>query len=282
MTPARDEPVGRAGSSFQYNLPVHGGRISVETFGTASGSPPIIFVHGWALDRRVWTPQVDAFSTGRNVVTYDRRGFGTSTAPANLEREVDDLLALFDVIDARDVIVVGMSQGARIAVEATIRAKHRIAGLALLGAPSIPGLAADEGAYAPPIGSLRAARTPADRAQILREHPLFALPGGEGLVLRDEILANYRGSDLTTVPAKGFGSPARLPEDVPTMFLHGEQDAAARIASARTLAASRGAADFKLLVGAGHLANLCSPRMFNAVLHQFVSGLIREREPLRR
>lgn len=257
-------------------LGVHGGEIFVETFGRATALPPIVFVHGWALDRRVWTPQVAAFAVDRLVVTYDRRGYGRSTAPADLIREVDDLIALLDTVDAPEVIVVAMSQGARIAVEVARLVRNRIVGLALLGAPPAAGSYGDDGAYAPPIDALRDARSQPERARLLQGHPLFALPGGSGATIRDAILADYRGEDLAAVPVTEFGSASRLPDDLPTLFLHGEHDAGTRIASAHSLVAARPTANVALLSGAGHLANLCSPRVFNAALGRFVARLAGE------
>src|SRR5690606_18355591 len=50
---------------------VEGGSLAVETIGVG---PPLILLHGWTLDRRMWMPQIAALARRYQLIAYDRRG----------------------------------------------------------------------------------------------------------------------------------------------------------------------------------------------------------------
>ena len=77
--------------------------------------PAVVLLSGWPLDSRSWEPQVHALlAAGHRVITYDRRGFGQSSRPAEgydfdtLARDLDTLLT---ELDLREVTLVGFSLG---------------------------------------------------------------------------------------------------------------------------------------------------------------------------
>jgi pimeloyl-ACP methyl ester carboxylesterase len=79
-----------------------------------SGSP-VVLIHGWPLSSRSWENQVPALvDAGYRVVTYDRRGFGSSSQPwdgYDYDTFAADLDALIGHLDLRDVTLVGFSMG---------------------------------------------------------------------------------------------------------------------------------------------------------------------------
>ncbi|WP_047865271.1 alpha/beta fold hydrolase [Rubrobacter aplysinae] len=79
-----------------------------------SGSP-VVLIHGWPLSGRSWENQVPALvSAGHRVITYDRRGFGSSSQPwagYDYDTFAADLDALLTELDLRDVTLVGFSMG---------------------------------------------------------------------------------------------------------------------------------------------------------------------------
>ena len=81
----------------------------------------MLLLHGWSLDRRAWAPQIPLAERHR-LVLIDRRGFGRSAAPPDLAAETLDLLALCERLELDRPILVGMSQGGRIALHAAFKA----------------------------------------------------------------------------------------------------------------------------------------------------------------
>jgi pimeloyl-ACP methyl ester carboxylesterase len=76
---------------------------------------PVVLIHGWPLDHQMWEYQaVFLAKNGQRVITYDRRGFGKSSHPwrgYDYDTLADDLKALLDQLDLRNVTLVGFSMG---------------------------------------------------------------------------------------------------------------------------------------------------------------------------
>ncbi len=253
-------------------IAVDGGDLAVSVDGSNARRSPLVFIHGWALDQRVWSPQVGRFATERTVITYDRRGFGRSDAPPDPAREADDLTAILEALNLANPIVIGMSQGARVAADFA-RQSHATAAV-FHGAPPT-GADSAEGPFRVPMAMVRAL-THAGRfgeiASALAAHPLFRLTGGEGHAALAAILSDYRARDVATAqPLRDWTSG--LPATLPMLCIYGEDDSPARIATGRRVAGSHGNARLAIVPGAGHLASLCSPAAFNAALVSFLGEI---------
>ncbi|WP_330177483.1 alpha/beta hydrolase [Streptomyces sp. NBC_01498] len=76
---------------------------------------PVVFSHGWPLVADAWDPQMQLMADhGYRAVAHDRRGGGRSGQPwdgNDLDTYADDLAALIEALDLRDVILVGHSTG---------------------------------------------------------------------------------------------------------------------------------------------------------------------------
>lgn len=83
---------------------------------TGQGTP-IIFIHGFTLDHRMWSPQVEYFSKTHQVITYDMRGFGKSPIPTNTYSHHQDLANLFNHLKINKAHIVGLSLGGEIALD---------------------------------------------------------------------------------------------------------------------------------------------------------------------
>lgn len=104
--------------------------IAYETRGT--GSPALVFVHGWSCDRSYWAAQLEAFSRDFQVVALDLAGHGES----GFGREAwtmaafgGDVAAVVEALALDRVILVGHSMGGDAIVEAARRLPDRVAGL---------------------------------------------------------------------------------------------------------------------------------------------------------
>ena len=78
----------------------------------AGTGPPLVLIHGFTLDTRMWDDQFEAFSKHYRVVRYDMRGYGQSALPVLGEdySHVDDLRALLDHLGITKTHVIGLSK----------------------------------------------------------------------------------------------------------------------------------------------------------------------------
>lgn len=116
-------------------------RHHVTLHGRADG-PPMLFAHGFGCDQQMWRFVAPAFHASHRVVLFDHLGCGRSDASAwsaerhaSLQGYADDVLAILEALDLRDVVFVGHSVSAMIGVLAAIRSPARFDRLVLL-APS--------------------------------------------------------------------------------------------------------------------------------------------------
>lgn len=76
---------------------------------------PVVLIHGYPLDGSSWEKQTAALlGAGYRVITYDRRGFGKSSKPADgydYDTFAADLNTLLTTLDLDNVVLVGFSMG---------------------------------------------------------------------------------------------------------------------------------------------------------------------------
>jgi len=97
-----------------------------------SGTPPIVLVHGWSCDSTYWLDQVTDLAADYRVITIDLAGHGKS----GTDREIytmaafgQDVAAVLDKWDLKQVILVGHSMGGAVITEAALAVPRRILGL---------------------------------------------------------------------------------------------------------------------------------------------------------
>jgi len=77
--------------------------------------PVVTFSHGWPLNSDSWESQMLFLaSKGYRVVAHDRRGHGRSSQPwdgNDMDHYADDLAAVIEALDLKDVTLVGFSTG---------------------------------------------------------------------------------------------------------------------------------------------------------------------------
>lgn len=100
---------------------------------------PVVLIHGWPLSKEMWEYQLDDLvNAGLRVIKYDRRGFGKSSKPWNgydYDTLTEDLHAIIEQLDLRDVVLVGFSMGGGEAVRYLNRyGNSRVSKLVLISA----------------------------------------------------------------------------------------------------------------------------------------------------
>ncbi len=232
---------------------------------------PIIMLHGWTLDHRMWTPQISDLAEDFLLVMPDRRGFGGSTAPPDLTREADDIDRIADLLGSQQFALLGLSQGAAVALDYAARAGNRAVAVIACGAP-LPALVDREEVL--DIALYRRLAKEANLAALRADwatHPLMQAHSDETQRALDEMLADYEARDLqapSVLPDLGRAVLSRLA--MPVLGMTGTVDTPWRRACATALAQAAPHGEFALIEQAGHVANLDNPDSFNRILANFL------------
>jgi sigma-B regulation protein RsbQ len=101
---------------------------------------PLLFAHGFGCDQNMWRYVWPRFADDYRVVLFDHVGAGGSNLSAfdpgrysSLQGYADDVLEICRELDLRDVVLVGHSVSAMIAVLAAAAEPERFASLVLVG-----------------------------------------------------------------------------------------------------------------------------------------------------
>lgn len=136
------------------NLTVKSGTAHLAVSQTGTGQT-LVFLHAGVADKRSWTPLIDALSETMGSfhgVSYDRRGFGDSTFTEELHSRVGDLVAVLDACELSSAVLIGNSQGGRIAIDAALLHATRAKALVLIGT-AVSG-APEVASYPPDVNEL--------------------------------------------------------------------------------------------------------------------------------
>lgn len=107
-----------------------GVEIAYETMGT--GTPALVFVHGWSCDRTYWEGQLEPFSADFRVVAMDLAGHGESGQNRDdwtIASYGADVAAVVEHLGLERVVLIGHSMGGDVVVDAARLLPGRVAGL---------------------------------------------------------------------------------------------------------------------------------------------------------
>ena len=246
----------------------------------AGAGDPMVLIHGFGLDTRMWDDQFEAFARHYRVVRYDMRGYGKSVPPTDEGyAHTDDLKALLEHFRFDRAYVCGQSRGGAVAIDFALAHPESTGALVLVD-PVLGGHSwSEEAARTDGAVWETAARSgvEAGKAQWLA-HPVFA-PAREKPVVAvrlGRIISDYSGWHLVnTDPGRYPDPPAaqRLHEiGAPTLVVVGERDLPDFLMIADTL---QQLPDVRKVVipGVGHMCNMEDPGSFNEVVLSFLADL---------
>ena len=247
----------------------------------AGEGPPLVLIHGFSLDSRMWDAQFAAFARERRVVRYDLRGFGRSALPGTEPfGHHEDLNALLAYLGIRQADVLGLSLGGMVAIDFALAYPDTARSLVPVDALfSGYRFSQDWDERTGLVWELaREFGVEAAKASWL-DHPLFAplaeRPEAAACVRR--MVGEYSGWHvINDNPARSPRPPAaeRLRDlAMPLLVIVGERDLPDFQRMAEMLATEAPLARRVVIPGAGHMASMEDPAAFNRLLLDFLRTL---------
>jgi len=216
---------------------------------------PVVFCHGWPLSADAWDPQMlFLVNNGYRVIAHDRRSHGRSTQVAvnnTMDAYADDLAALINHLDLRDVVLVGHSTGGgEVARYIGRYGCDRVAKAVLIGSVPPVMLISARNPEGTPMRIFDALRDGVvkDRSQFFKDlsMPFFGF-NRKGAVVSEGIrehfwLQGMLGGIKGEYDCIAQFSETDFTEDlkkmvVPTLLLHGDDDQIVPIADSSPLSA---------------------------------------------
>jgi non-heme chloroperoxidase len=204
--------------------------------------PVVTFSHGWPLNSDAWDGQMLYLAQqGFRVIAHDRRGHGRSEQASSnndMNGYADDLAAVIETLDVKNVTMVGHSTGGGEVVRYIARhGTKRVAKAVLIGAvpPILLKTSANpDGLPIEVFDGLRAALTK-DRSQFYKEFavPFFGAnrdgaPVSQGTLDQFWLWSMQVGLKNSYECIKAFSETDFTEDlkkiDVPTLLMHGEED----------------------------------------------------------
>ena len=250
---------------------------------TSGAGTPLVLLHAFPLDGRMWAPQVEALAGSYQVIVPDLRGFGAArdqaVEEAGMDLLADDVARLLDDRGLDRVVLGGLSLGGYVALAFMRRHAGRVSGLVLLDTP-----ATSDGDQAREDRLKMADRVLAEGNGFVAGAMLPRLLGQTSLEHRPELVervaAIIREQAPEAIAGVQRGMAARSDTTdvlgsitVPTLVVTGAEDAVAGPEVGRDLAAAIPGARFLLVEEAGHLSNLEQPEIVNEALLDFLAPL---------
>ncbi len=262
--------------------------IFYEDYGTGK---PVILIHGWPLSRKSWEQQVwKIVDEGFRCISYDRRGFGISSAPwtaYDYSALASDLHTLIKELDLNEVTVVGFSMGGGEVVRYfTDYGAEKISKAALISSIIPLVKKKDDNPSGVPEEALNDIKNALqkDRVGFLKNfHKGFYNYDenkdkvSEAQLDYDFIVASHASPRATIQCALAWMHTDFRPElknvTVPTLIVHGDADETVPIETSAEQAA-KGIAEskYELIKGAPHGLNITHSDALNRILIDFLKS----------
>jgi 3-oxoadipate enol-lactonase len=243
---------------------------------------PVVFLHGFPLNRTMWDPQVGALVAECRCIPIDFRGMGDSTVsgPYSMDRYADDVIGVLDTLRIERAVFVGLSMGGYVAFAIWRRHAHRVRALVLADTRAVADTvetierrramieaAEEQGSSA--VANMQIAglvgKTTRDKRPDIYDamHRMMAQAAPEGIIGALEAMIERPDSTATLATI-----------NVPTMIVTGEEDVITPPRDARIMQASIPGSRLEILQLAGHLSNVERPAAFTTVVSEFLGSLL--------
>ena len=239
--------------------------------------PPLVFVHGAAVDGRMWQPQVASLANEFTVVAWDEPGTGRSSdVPADfgLPEYANCLAAVIDAVALGRAHVAGLSWGGTVVLELYRQHPDLVATLILIDTfAGWKGSLPEEEVRARVEGFRQMLAMPAKALDATVPDWWFAGdPPSEFVPLIEKMDADVRPESLRHQVLVMAETDQRdlLPRiTVPTLLIWGEQDVRSPLSVARQFEHAIPDTKLVLIPNCGHISNLEQPERVNDAVRAF-------------
>lgn len=242
---------------------------------------PLVLIHGFPFDGRMWDAQVAALSNHCRVIVPDLPGFGGSRTdrPYTIQSLADDLHSFLAQINALPCVFGGLSMGGYVSFAYITRYPTDLKGLVLVDTKCE---ADSSEAKQNRMKTIETARTAG--AKTIADQMLPKLLASQTFTRKPDVVQKLRTMIEACSPqAIEYASLAmrdrrdyssELPSiSVPTLILVGDADVLSPPATATAMCAEIPRAEVVLIRGAGHLSPMEQPDQVNAALQEFLTRL---------
>jgi non-heme chloroperoxidase len=204
--------------------------------------PVVTFSHGWPLNSDAWDGQMLFLAqNGYRVVAHDRRGHGRSSQASSrndMDGYADDLAAVIEALDLKDVTLVGHSTGGgEVARYIARHGTKRVAKVVLIAAvpPIMLKSVANPGGLPMEVFNKLRSGVAKDRSQFYKDLAVLFYganrPGAkvsQGILEQFWLWSMQAGLKNAYESIKAFSETDQTGDlkkfDVPTLVMHGEDD----------------------------------------------------------
>ena len=265
-------------SEMQGFATVNGARLYYEVAGEGH---PLVLVHGFSLDTRMWDAQFEMLAQHYRVIHYDLRGFGKSALPTGESyAHHDDLKVLLDHLGIAHAYLLGLSLGGAITVEFTLVYPQVTRALILVDTV-LWGFqwSAEQSAMDGAIWAQARESGGQAAKELWLNHPLFGPARRNPAVASRlaQIVSDYSGWHfIHSDPGRAPDPPAARRLDqicVPTLVIVGERDLPDFRRIADTCEQQIVNAHKVILPDAGHMSNMEAADRFNETVLGFLANI---------
>ena len=243
---------------------------------------PIVLLHAFPLNGKMFEPQMAAFSGGWRVISPDYPGFGRSPrtpAQPDVRYYAQAVGSLLDRLGIERVVLGGVSMGGYVAFGCMRLFPERVSALVL--ANTRPDPDSEEARETRKEMALRVAK---EGIGVLAELQMERLLAPATREKNGELVERVRAMILENSPdgaVAALGAMRERPDStpllaeigVPTLVVGGEEDTISSPKVMARMADEIPDAHHVSLPGTGHLSNLEAPEEFNTALDAFLDGV---------
>ncbi len=257
-----------------------GGMMSYRELGEGPGDP-VVLLHAFPLDGRMFEPQAEALARLRRLITPDYPGFGRSPrtpAQPDVRYYAEGVRGLLDRLGLERVVLGGVSMGGYVAFECLRLFPERVSGLVLANTRPEP-----DSEETKENRKEMARRVAEEGVGVLIELQMERLLAPDTLKNNERVVEKVRAMILESNPngvVAALGAMRERPDStpllgkigVPTLVIGGEEDGISSPEVMGAMAEKIPDSRHVTLPGAGHLANLEAPEGFNTALKEFLES----------